>query len=133
MPTDNRHRDKGVEGSEGKRANLAIELTPNQIDQVVRGATGAGSMSVLLSGRIDGQRILELLSELLEDPSVSRSLMRGLLVLAVLPADEGSMGVVEIAHRLNMTASTTHRYLSTLVLVGLAERNASSRKYRRAE
>jgi hypothetical protein len=130
---DSERQDENWDGSESTRASLAIEITPNQIDQVVRGATDTGSLSILLSGQIDSQEMLAIASEPLGDPRISSSLLRGLLVFSVLPADGEPIGIVEVADRLNMSASTTHRYLTTLVLAGLVERDASSRKYRRAK
>jgi hypothetical protein len=122
-------RDGG--GDNDEPAGIAIELTPGQIDHVVFGATGAGNMSVLLSGRIDMREMLARRTELLEDPHISRSLLRALLILAALHADERYIGVVELADKLAMSPSTTHRYLTTFLLVGLVERN-DSRKYRLA-
>jgi DNA-binding IclR family transcriptional regulator len=40
--------------------------------------------------------------------------------------------MTDVAHELEMGASTTHRYISTLVEVGLLERDPVSRKYRLA-
>ena len=128
---DNKHPDKNGSGNEDKRAGITIELTPSQIDHVILGATGAGNMSVLLSGQIDMQKMFARRTELLGDPNISRSLMRALLILAALHADESYIGVVELSNKLKMSPSTTHRYLTTFVLAGLVERS-DSRKYRLA-
>jgi hypothetical protein len=129
---DSKYQDENDNDSEDKRAPIAIELTPNQIDRVILGATGAGNMSVLLSGQIDMKEMIARRSELLGDPSISRSLLRALLILAAMHEDENYIGVVELSNKLEMSPSTTHRYLSTFVLVGIVERNESSRKYRLA-
>jgi DNA-binding MarR family transcriptional regulator len=63
---------------------------------------------------------------------LSTSLVRGLLVLLCLPADGGEMAVTDIAKTVGLSASTTYRYVSTLVELGLAERDPASRKYRRS-
>jgi hypothetical protein len=64
------------------------------------------------------------------DPRLSRSLVRGLSLLTCFPADGSGRGVVELAHEAGMSPSTAHRYASTLVELGLLERNPKSRKYR---
>jgi DNA-binding IclR family transcriptional regulator len=46
--------------------------------------------------------------------------------------DSPCIGNAELARRLGLSVSTTHRYVSTLVALGLAERAPKSRKYRRA-
>ncbi len=69
--------------------------------------------------------------ELLEDRRLSRSLLAGLLVLACLPPED-ELGVAELARRIGMRTSTTHRYLSTLLAAGLLEQNPASRRYRLA-
>ncbi len=62
------------------------------------------------------------------DPRTSRSLLRGLAVLACFDADE-SLGLMEIADRLGINPSTVHRYLLTLVQVGLLEQSQKTRRY----
>jgi DNA-binding MarR family transcriptional regulator len=61
----------------------------------------------------------------------SRSLLLGLLVLASLPPDGSYLRVVDIARRVELRSGTTYRYLTTLVLAGLVERDDASRRYRR--
>jgi DNA-binding MarR family transcriptional regulator len=68
--------------------------------------------------------------EQLSDKTLSRSLLAGLLVLSCLPLDGSYIGVADVARRLGMNTSTTHRYMKTLWAVGLVEREAESRKYR---
>jgi DNA-binding IclR family transcriptional regulator len=41
-----------------------------------------------------------------------------------------SRSVTEVAHELNINGSTSHRYISTLVMAGLLERDPISREYR---
>lgn len=66
------------------------------------------------------------------DRRLSSSLLFGLLVLAVFPLDGGFLSNSEVARELGMNQSTAHRYISTLVEVGLLERDPGSRHYRRA-
>lgn len=61
---------------------------------------------------------------------LSQSLLYGLLVLESFPDDGADLGIMELAQRLEMSASTTHRYASTLLAAGLLERDANTRRYR---
>jgi hypothetical protein len=65
-----------------------------------------------------------------DDPRLSRSLLRGLSLLAGFGPDGAERGIVELADELGMSASTAHRYALTLVELGLLERCPSTRKYR---
>jgi DNA-binding IclR family transcriptional regulator len=38
--------------------------------------------------------------------------------------------VLEFSQRLDLNASSTHRYLATLVAIGLVDRDPGSRRYR---
>ena len=109
---------------------ITIELSPAQVDRVVRGAADGGNISVLLSGLKDVREVLAREPKQLEDSRLSRSLLAGLLMLASFPTDGSYLGNAEIARMLDMNPSTTHRYVSTLVAVGLLERDPSTRRYR---
>ena len=61
----------------------------------------------------------------------SHSLERGLAILACFTPERPMLGIAELAERLGMSRSTTHRYVSTLVSLGYLEQDAS-RKYRLA-
>jgi len=117
---------------------VSIELSKAQVDQVVRSAGQGGTMSVLLSALKDPNWTLALDSDewiypaQLEDRRLSRSLLSGLLVLSCFPADGGYLGIAELARMLGMNTSTTHRYVTTLLAVGLLERDATTRRYRLA-
>jgi len=113
-------------------ARVLIELSPAQVDRIVRNAADGGNMSVLLSGLDDVREALVREPRQLEDSRLSRSLLAGLLMLASFPPDGSYLGNAEIARLLDMNPSTTHRYVSTLVAVGLLERDPSSRRYRLA-
>jgi len=117
---------------------ILIELSKSQVDQVVRSAGQGGAMSILLSAVRDPDWKLALDSDQwaypaqMEDRRLSRSLLSGLLVLSCFPLDGGYVGIAELARMLDMNTSTTHRYVTTLLAVGLLERDPSSRKYRLA-
>jgi hypothetical protein len=117
-------------GSHGESEKILIELSAAQVDRVVRGAAESGNMSVLLSGLKDVREVLAREPRQLEDSRLSRSLLAGLLMLASFPTDGSYLGNAEIARMLDMNPSTTHRYVSTLVAVGLLERDPTTRRYR---
>jgi DNA-binding MarR family transcriptional regulator len=107
---------------------ITIELSKAQIGQVLREATEEDDLLSLQRG---GERLEFRASPAqLDDRRLSRSLLLGLMVLASFRADGTSRAVTDVAHDLDMWASTAHRYVSTLVEVGLLERDAVSREYR---
>ncbi len=65
----------------------------------------------------------------LSEPRYSQSLERGLAILKCFTPKNPVLGIVDIAERLGMSRSTTHRYVTTLVALGYLEQGAS-RKYR---
>jgi|ERR1700683_2284353 len=109
---------------------VGIELTRAQIDRIVRQASGAGNMAVLLSGLQGARGTIQDNQRLLNDPRMSRSLLQGLVVLSGFPADGSEIGVIDLAHRIGLGASTTYRYVATLLSVGLLERDPGTRRYR---
>ena len=64
------------------------------------------------------------------DPRLSRSLLRGLSLLTCFRSDGAPRGIVELSQAAGMSPSTAHRYASTLVELGLLQRDPKSRKYR---
>ncbi|HYM56148.1 MAG TPA: helix-turn-helix domain-containing protein [Solirubrobacteraceae bacterium] len=117
---------------------MLIALSPGQVDQVVRAASDGGSMSVLLSGLREIRDTLSLETGVwppsqMEDSRLSRSLLSGLLVLVSFPVDGSYLGIADIARMLDMHPSTTHRYVSSLLAVGLVEQDPATRKYRLAQ
>jgi hypothetical protein len=123
-------RRTGHKRTDAESEAITIELSAAQVDRVVRDAADGGNMSVLLSGLKDVRAVLAQEPRQLEDSRLSRSLLAGLLMLASFPTDGGYLGNAEIARMLDMNPSTTHRYVSTLVAVGLLERDPSTRRYR---
>ncbi len=122
--------------SEPRDGAVLIELSKSQVDQVVRSAGQGGTLSVLLSAVNTPDWPLSLDSgewaypTQMDDRRLSRSLLSGLLVLSCFPDDGGYLGIAELARILNMNTSTTHRYVTTLLAVGLLERDPGTRKYR---
>jgi hypothetical protein len=111
-------------------STITIELSPSQVDQVVRGASNRDFASNLLRGLSGGNTQEPSYETLADSPRLSRSLLLGLLVLACFPADGATVTVTEVARRLRMSASTTHRYMTTLLAVGLLEQDSRTRRYR---
>jgi hypothetical protein len=115
---------------------VLIELSKSQVDQVVRSAGQGGTLSVLLAAVKDPEWPLAIDSDewahpaQMDDRRLSRSLLSGLLVLSCFPTDGGYLGIAELARMLDMNTSTTHRYVTTLLAVGLLERDPATRKYR---
>lgn len=140
--------------------SISITLSPAQVDQVVRAAAqgSAPSFSALISTTLDTRRLeaerarrqpsegragesavaerAEQGSDnkgyfpAYEDARLSRSLLRGLSVLTCFGPENEERGIIELADLLGMSPSTTHRYVTTLVELGLLERSTRSRKYR---
>jgi hypothetical protein len=131
----------------GEQTAITIALSPTQVDAVVRAAShGAGpSIATLIGGSLARTRLqgngssrrdgaasasVELFSREIDDPRLSRSLLRGFSLLAGFEPDGGERGIVELANDLGMSPSTAHRYALTLVELGLLERCPQTRKYR---
>lgn len=135
--------------------SISITLSPAQVDQVVRAAAqgSAPSFSALISTTLnaqwltaddkvaappDGEHGDKKASDTAgyfpsyDDTRLSRSLMRGLSILTCFGPDNRERGIIELATQLGMSPSTTHRYVVTLVELGLLERSPRSRKYRLA-
>ena len=123
-------------GDAGEGETVMIELTKSQVDHVIRAAGQGGTMSVLLSALKDPKWTLSLSEDdwaypsQMDDRRLSRSLLSGLLVLSCFPYDGGYLGIAELARMLDMNTSTTHRYVTTLLAVGLLERDPATRRYR---
>ena len=143
--------------------SISITLSPAQVDQVVRAAAQGStpSFSALISTTLDTRRlqterdrkrppegrptenaIAERAEQssgnkgyfpAYEDARLSRSLLRGLSVLTCFGPENEERGIIELADLLGMSPSTTHRYVTTLVELGLLERATRSRKYRLAQ
>jgi biotin operon repressor len=105
----------------------------------VRNAQGGGAASLvlLLSGRVSRREIPPLSvweerSRVAADKSqVSSSLVKGILLLAYLVSGEPT-SIKDLAEELGMSPSTTHRYMHTLLILGLIEQDPKTRKYRLA-
>jgi len=128
QPAPGGARELGVEGEA-----ILLELSEAQVNQVLRATAGAGSMSLGLSGSLDAFCALDgAVARVLEDHRLSRSLLLGLMLLAAMPADGSYAGIAELARAHDLSAGSTHRYVSTWLAIGLVERDPATRRYRRA-
>jgi AraC-like DNA-binding protein len=111
---------------------VSIELSKVQVARVMRSASGEGAhVSAMLHGLADVREAMASLSDL-KSHRLSRSLLAGLLMFASFPDDGSYLRIADVARLLGMSPSTTHRYVSTLVEVGLLERHPGTRRYRLA-
>lgn len=111
-------------------SGISIELTSAQLERVVRRTSDTDTVSNLLRGLGERGTTAAHFKELAKSPRMSRSLLLGLLVLASFPANGTALAVTDVATRLEMSPSTTHRYLTTLLAVGLLEQDPRTRRYR---
>jgi hypothetical protein len=135
-PNQRSRRSPPGAGRASDRA-VCLELTDAQVEGVVRANAQAHgpSLSLLLSGLVTEQAISpssleERYYAELESGRLSHSLFRGLLILALFISGEEGRGVVEVARQLELSPSTTHRYMTTLVAFGLLVQEPATRKYR---
>lgn len=119
----------------GGKGGVLVELSEEQVREVVRASVRAGGLLGKVELGLSHEALLGAASGLplgaVEGSAISHALVRGLRVLAAFPADGGGRGVAEVAEELGMTKSTAHRYISTLVAVGLIVQQSGSRQYRR--
>ncbi|HEY8304095.1 MAG TPA: helix-turn-helix domain-containing protein [Solirubrobacteraceae bacterium] len=127
--------------------DIAIALSPAQIEQVIRsaGQTRNGTVSSLLIAALDSAHPADgdghargslhhaarmALAEAFNDPQLSQSLLRGLAILSCYGPERPWRAIIDLAKELRMSPSTTHRYVKTLRAVGLLEQNPTTREYR---
>jgi hypothetical protein len=128
--------------------DIAIALSPTQIEQVIRSAGQArnGTVSSLLIAALDNAHSIpegnhqtrsslheatqHALADAQGDLQLSQSLLRGLAILSCYGPDRPWRAISDLAQELDMPPSTTHRYVKTLRAVGLLEQNPTTREYR---
>ncbi len=111
---------------------MTIALTERQVARIVREVSGESELAALPSGLDELSGLRRALLPLLDDAAYSRSTLRALLVLGAFPADGGERELTDVARQLDLSPSTTHRYIGTWMAVGLLEQHPRSRRYRRA-
>jgi hypothetical protein len=131
-----------------KDQEIAIALSPAQVKQVLRaaGSTDGGAASSLLVVALDNAYVSPngnggahhslheaaqmALRQALNDPQLSQSLLRGLAILSCYGPGRPWRAIMDLARQLDMSPSTTHRYVKTLRAVGLLEQHPGTRAYR---
>ncbi len=66
----------------------------------------------------------------LTEPRYSQSLETGLLVMKGFSSERPLQGIADVADRMEASRSTVHRYMTTLVALGMLEQDSLSRRYR---
>jgi hypothetical protein len=128
--------------------DIMIALSQAQIEQVIRSAGLASNsmMSNLLIVALDSARSTTngdygtrgslhdatqlALSDAMADPQLSQSLLRGLAILSCFGPERPWRAIIDLAKELEMSPSTTHRYVKTLRAIGLLEQDPTTREYR---
>jgi DNA-binding MarR family transcriptional regulator len=110
---------------------ITLKLTPAQVREVLRQAAGGEGIQGALSELTNHSQLVSARAAARGDTQLSGSLLLGLIVLRCFPADGSELRVLDLAQRLGLTPSTTHRYLKTLVIAGLLDQNPTTRRYRR--
>jgi hypothetical protein len=116
---------------------VKVALNDEQVEEVLRGAVreSRGGLRGFLVGR--GGRLEQLgplrAGVLEDDPQISRSLLRALLIVRFLFLENGVRPLYAIAPGVGLRQSTTHRYLATLKHVRLVEQIDATQEYRLAD
>ncbi|HEX5224596.1 MAG TPA: helix-turn-helix domain-containing protein [Solirubrobacteraceae bacterium] len=114
--------------SERQPGSIAIALPRGQITRTLRekdlGPAGEGASAPEAAGVPRGAADAH--------DHLSRSLVRGLALLAAFEPGGGERGIVELAAELGLSPSTAHRYARTLVAVGVLQHSSVTRRYRLA-
>lgn len=113
-------------GDTSAEQRVSITLSPSQVEQIVRAvepdrAPGFTSLIMEVLNRRE--------TPASTDRRLSRSLLRGLAIFACFGPENETLGLNEIAEQVGLQAGTIHRYVITLVAVGLLEQSPKTRKY----
>ena len=65
-----------------------------------------------------------------ERAAFSQSLERGLAILSAFGRGGSSLGIAQLGRELDLSRSTTHRYVATLAMLGYLEQDAATKKNR---
>jgi DNA-binding MarR family transcriptional regulator len=108
-----------------------ITLTTEQVLEVVQHASVQTELNKILGELADLQPLEETVAPLLADLTLSRSTVRALMVLAAFGRFDEPRELTEVARELDLSPSTTHRYVRTWFALGLLNQDPASRRYRR--
>jgi hypothetical protein len=110
--------------------SVDLTLTNTQVLQVLRHGSGQAALSETLAKLDDLQTSREMLRTLLHQRSYSLSTLRALLILTAFDAAHPERELAEVAHELDLSPSTAHRYVRTWLALGLLDQDPASRRYR---
>jgi len=112
---------------------VQVDLSDEQIESIVRKARCEKALRRLLPEVGDFQAVLEAAGPLLDDPSCSQNLLRGLLVLSAFPLDGSGLDLREVSKLVQIARSSTHRYARTWAGLGRLSQEPRSRQYHRTK
>ncbi len=111
-------------GSHRIRVVRLAAIIPHVAGLILSGMSPRSSLAGM-----PGRSVSESQLPTMSGPRYSKSLERGLAILACFSAKQHTLQSAEIADTLGMSRSTTHRYIITLVALGYMEQTAD-RRYR---
>jgi hypothetical protein len=110
---------------------VSITLTDWQVARVISEASGGTGVTALLAGLNNPQTLRSSVLALLDEERYSRSILRALLVLGAFPADGSERELTDLARQIDLSPSTTHRYIATWTALGCLKQEPRSRRYSR--
>lgn len=139
MKAGGRHEEKG--GRKGRRSppsrpkldGITVTLSGAQVRGVLREVSGTDGSRGLLLAQVDELRAIvagALANPNISEQRVSQAALKAIGVFCAFAPRGTERGILEVAHELDMNASTTHRYAQAWVEVGLLQQNPKTRKYR---
>jgi AraC-like DNA-binding protein len=110
---------------------VTIGLTAAQVAQVAREASGQSGSLLAMFARLEGPDARRAIASTLNDSRLSHSTLRALEILASFPSDGTAPSLADVADQLGYSRSTTHRYLTTWMVVAFLEQEPRTRRDRR--
>jgi predicted polyphosphate/ATP-dependent NAD kinase len=108
-----------------------IALTKAQTREILGSAAGVGDFSEVISLIAqDPESVAQSVAREWENERMSRSVLQGFRILSYFVRERRELKVIEVTKALQMSQSTAHRYLITLIAVGVLEQNPRARTYR---
>lgn len=111
----------GAAVSDSRR--VAITPTDTQVAVAVREASRDRGLAGAVAALGEFRDVQTAMLQLLDDTTYSHSACRAILTFAAFPADGSERNFLDIARDLEWSRSTTHRYLRTLVALGLLQQS----------
>lgn len=109
---------------------VSLTLCSAQVQSLFEQVIAPAALADMVANAVP-ESVSSVLRPLLDDDACSRSIVRGLLILASFPPDGLQRELTAVAADLGLSPGTTHRYLYTLTAAGLLGRDSESRRYYR--